>query len=195
MLKLGQKWQITGITMIEMLISLLVLAIILSIGAPATARWVRQSEIRSSAESLRSALQQARTEAIKRNARMRITLGDATGLARWSMGCVRVSAACPDVLQAQTASSSRSVRWGAAKFVATANLSVGLAVGAGMPARVDFFPLGDAPLIATGNDIARIDVVHARDDTAGRMVVRIDAAGNVRICDPSLPVTDVRRCR
>lgn len=195
MLTLGQERQISGITMIEMLISMLLLAIVLSIGAPATARWVRQSEIRSSAESLRSALQKARSEAIARNTRIRTSLGDNTGLARWSMGCVRVSTACPHVLHEQTVPSASSVRWGATRFVANDDLSVGLAVGASMPGSVDFFPLGDAPLIATGNDIARIDILHARDDTAGRLVVRIDGAGNIRICDPALPVTNVRRCR
>ncbi len=181
--------------MIEMFITLFVIAIVLAIGAPATARWVRQTDIRSSAESLRSALQKARGEAIARNARIRITLGNASGHARWLIGCVRVSAACPGKTLHQQAVLSRDrIRWGAAKASAAATLSTALTAGAALPGTVDFFPLGDAPGIAGGSDLARIDVVHANDSAAGRWVIRIDTAGNIRMCNPALPESDHRRC-
>jgi hypothetical protein len=69
-----------------------------------------------------------------------------------------------------------------------------LTAGAGLPATVAFHALGNAPRIVSGSEIARIDVLHPTDSAAGRLVVRTDGAGNVSICDPALPVSDVRGC-
>lgn len=185
---------VAGVTMIEMCLTLLVLAIVMALGMPSTARWVHQWQIRASAESLRSALQKSRAEAIARNTKINITLGDSAGLPQWRIGCVRVSALCPGNLHAQVASAAGRIRWGAASAAAAANLSVALVSGTGLPGNVEYHPLGDAPRIVSGSDIARIDVLHSSDGAAGRLVVRIDSAGNVSICDPALPVSDPRGC-
>ena len=173
----------SGVTLIEMIITLAVLSIVLALSAPGAARWVRQSEIRSSAESLRSALQRARIEAVSRNARVRVTLGDAEGRPQWQLGCVRVNAACPAQLIQKDADSRDKVRWGAATAAVT-DLSSALDAGSALPGSVDFFPLGDARQVASDIDIARIDVFFLNDANAGRLVVRIDSAGNVSFCDP-----------
>ena len=47
----------SGFSLIELLITLTVLSIVLAIGVPSVIGWVRAMEVRSSAESLRSALQ------------------------------------------------------------------------------------------------------------------------------------------
>lgn len=180
--------------MIEMFIVLAVLAVVLALGTPEISRWLRQSEIRSSAESLRSALQSARTEAVARNTRIRIILGDSSGGTGWTMGCVKNGDLCPAVLRAQPAPSDSEIRWGAATSAGVGNLAISLAAGASLPGQVEFFPLGGAPGIGSGHDLARIDVLHASDTAAGRRVVRIDSAGNVRICDPALPASAVGRC-
>lgn len=185
---------VVGVTMIEMSLTLFVLAIVLTLGMPSTALWVHQWQIRANAESLRSALQKSRAEAIARNTKINITLGDAAGIPQWRIGCVRLSAICPGNLQVQVASAGDSLRWGAASAADAANLSVALVAGAGLPGQVEFHPLGDAPRITSGSDIARIDVLHPNDSLAGRRVVRIDGAGNVSICDPSLPASDTRGC-
>jgi len=183
-----------GVTMIEMCITMLVLAIVLGLGMPSTARWVHQWQIRTSAENLRSALHKSRAEAIARNTKINITLGNSAGLPQWRIACVRASTLCPGNLHTQAASGGSSIRWGAAKAPAAAQIAVALVAGAGLPASVAFHPLGNAPRIVSGSDIARIDVLHPDDSAAGRLVVRIDGAGNVSICDPALPVSDVRGC-
>lgn len=180
--------------MIEMFIVLVVLAVVMAMGAPALSHWLRQAEIRSSAESLRSALQKARTEAIGRNTKIIITISDAIGHPIWTMGCVGASNLCPAILHTQRAPSDSGVRWGAVTSAGAGNLSVALAAGAALPADVIFSPLGDAPRVANGKEIARVDVMHAGDATVGRLVLRIDGAGNIRVCDPSLATTDVRGC-
>jgi type IV fimbrial biogenesis protein FimT len=185
---------VAGVTMIEMFITLFVLAIVLATGMPSAVHWVHQWQIRASAESLRSALQKTRAEAIARNTKINITLGDSGGLPQWRIGCARVTALCPNNLHAQVASAGSGIRWGAAKAAAAANISVALTAGAGLPATVAFHALGNAPRVVSGSEIARIDVLHPADSAAGRLVVRTDGAGNVSICDPALPVSDVRGC-
>lgn len=185
---------VAGVTMIEMFITLFVLAIVLATGMPSAVHWVHQWQIRASAESLRSALQKTRAEAITRNTKINITLGDSVGLPQWRIDCARVTALCPNNLHAQVASAGSGIRWGAAKAAAAANISVALTAGAGLPATVAFHALGNAPRIVSGSEIARIDVLHPADSAAGRLVVRTDGAGNVSICDPALPVSDVRGC-
>lgn len=180
--------------MLEMLMTLFILSIVLALGMPATARWVRQSEIRSGAESLRSALQKARAEAIARNIKIFIRLGDPAGIPQWTIGCVTATTRCPDNIHSQVPSAGGRIRWGGARAAAAVDTSAALAVGAGMPGNVEFHPLGNAPKVLSGTDTARIDVLSPGDSSAGRLVVRIDGAGNVSICDPGLPDTDIRRC-
>ena len=45
----------SGFSLIELLITLTVLSIVLAVGVPSAIGWVRAMEVRSSAESLRSA--------------------------------------------------------------------------------------------------------------------------------------------
>ncbi len=183
-----------GVTMIEMFITLFVMTIVFAVGMPAMTHWVHQWDIRANAEGLRSVLQRARAEAIARNAKINIRLGNAAGLPQWRIACVTVTTLCPGNLQSQSASAGSSLRWGAASAATAANVSVALAAGAGLPGNVEFHPLGDAPRINSGSDIARIDVSHPNDSNAGRLIVRIDGAGNVSICDPAITVSDPRGC-
>ena len=183
-----------GVTMIEMFTVLVVLTVVMAIGAPATVRWLRQSEIRSNAESLRSSLQKACAEAIARNTRIKISIGDKSGGTSWTMGCAMASDRCPAVLHVQRAPSDSRIRWGAANSHGAGNFFVALTAGAALPGEVEFHPLGNAPRVISGNDIARVDVLHAGDAEAGRLVVSIGSAGNIRICDPALPASAVGRC-
>ena len=177
---------ISGVTLIEVIVTLSVLTLVLALSAPALSRWVNRFALGSSAERLRSALQSARAEAVARNARIRVTLGDASGLPQWQLACVRVNADCPAQLFRQPASGRDPVRWAATDAASAGDLSVIPKAGNLLPGSVDFFPLGDAPQVASGTDIARIDVLIPDDATAGRRVVRIDGGGNVRLCDPEL---------
>jgi len=92
----------SGFSIIELLITLTVLSIVLAIGVPSIIGWVRAMEVRSSAESLRSALQRARAEAVARNTRVRISLSNTTGNPGWNVTCVNVAAACPVSLLSHT---------------------------------------------------------------------------------------------
>lgn len=182
-----------GFTLIELLITLVILSIVLAMGVPSAARWVRIMEVRSSAESLRGALQRARAEAVARNTRIRISLGNSTGIPGWSVTCVFATAACPSPLLTHTSEASSLVRWGGAQLAASATTATALKAGAALPGNLDFSHLGNAPQIASGTDIARIDVIHSAS-TEVRLVLKIDVAGTIRLCDPVRPTAHPEAC-
>jgi type IV fimbrial biogenesis protein FimT len=72
-----------GLTLTELLIVLTLSSILLAIGAPALGQWVRDIEVRSNASSLLAVLHAARTEAVTRNAWVRLQLRDTQGRPGW----------------------------------------------------------------------------------------------------------------
>ncbi len=65
-----------GLSLIELMIGVVILCFSLMAAAPTFADWMRNAQIRSAAETLNSAIQLARTEAVKRNATTRFQLVD-----------------------------------------------------------------------------------------------------------------------
>jgi type IV fimbrial biogenesis protein FimT len=184
----------TGVTLVEILMTLSVSAVVLAIGAPAMGQWVRDIEIRSSASSLLSVLQAARAEALSRNASVRVELTDTEGRPGWRIACVQVSTRCPAVIRQQPANIGTGVRWGVATLNSMPAYSSVITAGQGMPSGVRFDAIGAAPAVAVGNDIARIDITHVSDANARRRIVLIAARGQVRLCDPYSPVGHPEHC-
>lgn len=184
-----------GLSLIELMITVALSAIVLAMAAPAMGNWVRDVEIRSSAASLLAALQGARAEAIARNTLVRLQLTDALGRPGWEVRCVRVSPTCPPALRRLPVNAGSEVRWGAATPGNMPTLVDAIDAGSGLPAGVTFDALGAAPAVAGGTDIARIDVTHARDGSARRLVVVIAARGMVRACDPLAVGSAPERCQ
>ena len=86
-----------ALSLIEMLTTVAVAAIILALGVPSMAHWMHAVEVHNSASDLVALLQLARSEAISRNQDMRLTLGDAQGHTVWTLGCVTITASCPQI--------------------------------------------------------------------------------------------------
>lgn len=63
-----------GASLIELMVGLGVLAGLLLLAVPSFGDWIRNTRLRSTAESLRAGLQTARSEAIRRNAHTRLQL-------------------------------------------------------------------------------------------------------------------------
>lgn len=59
-----------GFSLIELMVVIAILGLLLAIGIPSFATWLRNVQIRNAAESLQSGLQFARTEALRRNERV-----------------------------------------------------------------------------------------------------------------------------
>jgi len=68
-----------GVTLIELLVGLALLALLVTLAAPGLGIWLANSQIRATAEALTAGLHQARSEAVSRNARVRFQLVDTLG--------------------------------------------------------------------------------------------------------------------
>ncbi len=66
-----------GVTVIEMLIALAILAILVFVALPNFTMWIQNTKIRTTAQDLLNGLQLARAEALRRNARVELALTDA----------------------------------------------------------------------------------------------------------------------
>ena len=65
-----------GVSLIELMVGLTVLAIALMMGVPSLGEWIRNSQIRSTAEALQNGLNFARAEAVRRNTVVRLQFTD-----------------------------------------------------------------------------------------------------------------------
>lgn len=82
-----------GFTLVELMITIVVLAILVSLAAPAFSRLVASNKVRSAASDLQMAMLRARSEAVSRN--IDITVDQATG--GWQNGwSVNTSPPTPD---------------------------------------------------------------------------------------------------
>ena len=183
-----------GFSLIELMIVLSALSILFAVGMPAFGRLLHDIEIRGSAEGLRAGLQKARAEAVTRNALVRISFTNVSGRPAWTLGCVRSNLRCPSTISSYSANAETLIRWGAARSNDQIALSTALAPGNRMPSGVTFNALGTAPGVESNADASRIDVTHAINEEAKRLVLMITAAGAIRLCDPSADSGSVLRC-
>ena len=63
-----------GFTIIEVMISLVVIGVLLALGAPGFIEWLQNQQIRAAAEATLNGLQVARGEAVRRNTPVRFQL-------------------------------------------------------------------------------------------------------------------------
>ena len=63
-----------GFTLVEVLVTLAVLGVLLSLGAPSLAEWLQAQQIRAATEAIVNGMQVARAEAIRRNLTVRMVL-------------------------------------------------------------------------------------------------------------------------
>jgi type IV fimbrial biogenesis protein FimT len=74
----GSRSPQTGMGLVEFLISLVVFSLILTFATPGFGTWMHNSHVRTTAESVRSGLQLARSEAVRRNSRVVFALNGTT---------------------------------------------------------------------------------------------------------------------
>lgn len=169
-----------GVTLIELVIAIAVLAILMAVGMPSFSTWIQNTKTRSTASSVLSGLQLARQEAIRNNARVQFQLAGTNG---WSVGCATVTAACPAVIQSKATSSKTPVD-----------------VTDGGVTNYVFDNMGylRVPAIAAGTNSTAINVsntVLAAADSRNLRIL-ITSGGLTKMCDPKVTDnTDLRFCQ
>lgn len=185
----------TGVTLIELMVSMTILMLGLALGLPSFSLWLQSAQVRTAAESIQTGLHAARTEAVRRNAVVRFSLTDSNGLVAWTVGCATATTDCPAVIQTRLAAEGTpNARVGgsvaAVASPAPANAyGTALAAGAALPAGVSFDGMGRVPAANVGADLTRVDVINAANASARRLVVTINAFGLVRMCDPAVALS------
>jgi type IV fimbrial biogenesis protein FimT len=159
-----------GFTLVELLVTLAVMAIGIALAAPSFAGMIANYRVRAGAESLVHAVSFARAQAARRNTSVRFVLtGVGTG---WRVEQVSPST----VLQSRSDADAQGIS------ATSSNAAVS----------VTFLPNGLVD--ATGTWLTSITVVST---VAGAESRRIDILGGglVRMCDPSVTIADdSRRC-
>lgn len=171
-------------TLIELVITVSILAILSSIAVPSFTGFLRNTEVRGSAESLLQGLQFARTEAVRRNQQVCFDWsGSGTG---WmvSTACAIAPGSVPAANVIQTATN----REGSVASV------VAVTPGGGL--RVTFNGFGRViPNAVGGSSVARIDVSAAGTPLQRRILVSAgDSSGRVFVCDPTAAVGSQMSC-
>ena len=199
----------SGFTLIEMMITLAVFALLLMVGLPSMTTWLQNSQIRTSAETMQMGLQFARAEALRRNVPVRFQLVDslAGGCAlsdkgtSWviNLGDIDVTGKCDQAESEDVDARILQKRSGAE---GTSNATVESAAGAKY---VKFNGLGRVIDELGVLEITQIDIRGPAgsvcQDTKGPLRclrLTLSNGGGVRMCDPAVDpaiyINDPRLC-
>jgi type IV fimbrial biogenesis protein FimT len=156
-----------GFTLVELLVTVAVMAVALAIAAPQAAGMIANHKVKNVAQDILDGLNLARAEAVRRNAAVRFSLL-ADG---WTV---------TQVPSSTLLRSSAGVDWNA------------LAVTPGGSATtVTFLPTG---VLQAGSQLAQVTVASSALDASSRRI-NIFGGGLIRMCDPDVTAAnDPRRC-
>lgn len=160
-----------GVTLIELLIAMAILAILLGVAVPNFTTWLQNTQIRTATESIKNGLQLARAEAIRRNEPVNFVLSSATSTG-WTVSTVA------GIQIQQRLSSDGSPNVTAAVTPAGATT-------------VTYNRLGR---ISNTGALTQI-ILNGPSPQDRSLTLNISAGGQVRGCDPAISdTTDPRHC-
>jgi type IV fimbrial biogenesis protein FimT len=191
-----------GVTLVEIMIAITVLAILIALGAPSFAEWLQNQQIRAAAEATLNGLQLARSEAVRRNLPVRFQLvSDLTASCalsssslNWVVSLADPTGACDTLIDATPPGpviQSRSALEGSPNALITTTPL--------LTRTVTFSPLGSVLTVNSGGSqpITQIDVSNPLITSGAARPLRIviSGGGNIRMCDPAVTTAgDARVC-
>jgi type IV fimbrial biogenesis protein FimT len=173
-----------GFTLIELLVALTIAGFLLMLGLPSLSEFLRNSEIRSTTESLVNGLRMARTEAVRRNQLVTFTL--VSGGPGWTVD------QCP-AANIQTYSKSE----GGTNTALAPTPATGVSVTFDGMGHITPTATTTACVAATTPNLQRFDVCSqlAPGSRTLRVVLPVDGGSQgIRVCDPRLALADPRAC-
>lgn len=192
-----------GFTLVELVVTLAVFAMILALAAPGVVDWMSNTRIRNVADSLQNGIQIARGEAVRRNQNVSFWLVSMQDPAQLSNDCalsassgswvVSVNAPTSHCADAPSTDSSPMIVTGRAVNDAGGNVTVSaLQSDASTGATsITFDGFGRA---TNTDSIRSIDVTGSSSSNINLRIV-VSSAGLVRMCDPRVTdANDPRKC-
>ena len=195
-----------GISMIEVMVSLTLAALLMALGAPSFSLWLQNLRIRNTAESMLSGLQYAKSEATARNALVRFQLTTSVGSdcaisptgTSWVVDAVDASGANDSVAGQCNATPSDTVPPSILQVHSATDGSGNTSVQADSAAIVFNGLARPTPTPATSTTInisnpnTGLCADQGGDLTCLRIVV--SPAGQIRMCNPRFPAGDPQAC-
>jgi type IV fimbrial biogenesis protein FimT len=191
-----------GVTLIELAISLAVLAVVLSTAVPGISDWIDNTRIRAAAQSLRDGIETARNEAVRRNESVSFWLVSSPDSScapsgssmHWVVSIdspVGKCGAAPSPTAAPRIVMGRDAGSDASKLRVTALQSDGASAGT----TLTFNGFG-RPVQGATSQIGQIDLTGKLSGTSYRALrITVSGGGQVRVCDPRVvDATDPRKC-
>jgi len=179
-----------GVSLIEIMVGLVIVALLLGLGAPSFSTYIQNTHIRNAAEAIQTGLNLARAEAVRRNTNVSFVLGSGSS---WTVGCTTSIGDedddgvddCPAAIQTYTSAEGSSHA----------------AVDAGTPT-LEFNGLGSvtSSTLAAGHhaifSITNPNGGSCRADGPMRCLrVIVSSAGQILMCDPDPALSsDPRAC-
>lgn len=185
-----------GFTVVEMMIAVAILGILLAIGMPSFATFIRNSQVRTAAENMQAGLNLARSEALRRNAPVSFWMVTnlTSGCALSSSGNSWVVSMANPAGKCQIASSEtvapRTIQTRSGND-ATGPVTLSATGGGAARNCVTFNGFGQVEDTCTGGGtpIAKVEFNTATAGTKS-LEVRITSGGAVRMCNPAMANTD-----
>ena len=181
-----------GFNLIEVMVTLTVLAILVTLGAPGFIEWTQSQRLRAAAEAITNGIQVARGEAIRRN--LPVTVGLEPPGTAWT-ACEATISPCDSTTVAPNFIQNKSAH--------EASGSASIATTPAGAILVTFSPLGSVIDNYDGSPrLTRVDVSYppavctADGGTMRCLRVVITPGGSVRMCDPTPTIVapDPRAC-
>lgn len=197
-----EKSRHSGISLIEVAITLVVLALLIALGAPSFQTWLLNTQIRSSAEAMTAGLQLARGEAVRRNQAVQFTLVSTNNPAVLDDTCVLSAAGTSWVVSLDNPTSKCAAAPSSSVAPRIVAKKAGEGSAAATVAGTDASGNASSSVTFNGfgltngaaNALTRINVTATASGTRS-LRLQISSGGAVRLCDPVVTdTTDPRKC-
>ncbi|MCV2365473.1 GspH/FimT family pseudopilin [Paucibacter sp. DJ1R-11] len=196
-----------GFTLVELVVSLALLAIFMAVAAPNFSDWLANTRIRTAASAIANGLQLAKAEAVSRNTLVRFQLTSsltnscaiATTGTNWVVNMINANTVADSVAGQCAAAFSDSVAPRILHSRPAGDGSTGVQVNASVASlvfngvgRLNPVPAADVTINVSPPSASGSCVSAGGDITCLRIL--ISTAGQIRLCNPNLAAGDPQAC-
>jgi type IV fimbrial biogenesis protein FimT len=192
-----------GLTLIELMIGLAILALLIGMGMPSIGTWMANSRVRNTAEGLQSGLALARSEAVRRNQNVEFvitndiidlgtvgTVAPAANGMHWLVRFINPATATYSLVESKSGYEGSGQAGGQ---------TIGAQIAASDPQIVfrgmgGTQGLGGTATFDVSNPAAGACHTTATPAPIRCLRVQVSVSGQIRLCDPSTAAPDTRAC-